>query len=152
MEFWHIFGSFQRESFTVGRMDINWPSLLIICNGWLNHSISFQVINHHIGYSMKSTVHIKYCCISKNREKMTLAVRFQFLLPWAFNNRDAFQALFWQKILPVITAYNCDGRIWAFYSTYLTHEYYHYTCTYLIMFRPFTTVKVVFINLPIIAC
>ena len=24
-------------------------------------------------------------------------------------------------------AYNCDGRIWAFYSTYLTHEHYHYT-------------------------
>ena len=23
MEFWHIFGSFQRESVTVGRMDIN---------------------------------------------------------------------------------------------------------------------------------
>ena len=30
MEFWHIFGSFQRGSITVGRMDLNWPSLLII--------------------------------------------------------------------------------------------------------------------------
>ena len=35
MQFWQIFGSFQRGSITVGRMDINWPSLLIICNGWL---------------------------------------------------------------------------------------------------------------------
>ena len=40
MEFWHIFGSFQRGSITVGRMDINWPSLLIICNGWLTHSLA----------------------------------------------------------------------------------------------------------------
>ena len=24
-------------------MDINWPSLLIICNGWLTHSMTFQV-------------------------------------------------------------------------------------------------------------
>ena len=41
-----FFGSFQRVSITVGRMDINWPSLVIICNGWLNHSMSFQVSNH----------------------------------------------------------------------------------------------------------
>ena len=49
MDFWHIFGTFQRKSITVGRMDINWPSLLIICNGWLNHSMSFQVSNRRIG-------------------------------------------------------------------------------------------------------
>ena len=55
---------------------------------------------------------------------MTLDVRFQFTSHWAFNNRESFQAVFSQKILAGITAnfcsYNSDGRIWAFYSTYLT--------------------------------
>ena len=55
MEFWHNFGSFQRGSITVGRMDINWPSLLIICNGWLNHSISFQVSDRHVGYLLNKS-------------------------------------------------------------------------------------------------
>ena len=55
---------------------------------------------------------------------MTLDVRFQFTSHWAFNKRESFQAVFWQKILAGITANVCsnnsDGRIWAFYSTYLT--------------------------------
>ena len=55
---------------------------------------------------------------------MTLDVRFQFISHWVFNNRESFQAVFLQKILPGIMAifcsYNSDGRIWAFYSTYLT--------------------------------
>ena len=55
---------------------------------------------------------------------MTLDVRFQFISHWAFNNHESFQAVFWQKILAGITANFCsnnsDGRIWAFYSTYLT--------------------------------
>ena len=55
---------------------------------------------------------------------MTLDVRFQFTPHWAFNNRESFQAVFSQKTLAGITAnfcsYNSDGRIWAFYSTYLT--------------------------------
>ena len=55
---------------------------------------------------------------------MTLDVRFQFTSHWAFNNRESFQAVFSQKILTGITAnfcfYNSDGRIWAFYPTYLT--------------------------------
>ena len=55
---------------------------------------------------------------------MTLDVRFQFISPVAFNNYESFQALFWQTILPGITANFCsnnsDGSILAFYSTYLT--------------------------------
>ena len=35
---------------------------------------------------------------------MTLDVRFQFISHWAFNDRESFQAVFWQKILPSITA------------------------------------------------
>ena len=55
MEFWHIFGSFQRGSITVGRMDINWPSLLIICNGWLTHSLAFQVSDRRNGYILNKS-------------------------------------------------------------------------------------------------
>ena len=39
-----FFGSFQRGSITVDRMDKNWPSLLIICNGWLNNLMSFRSV------------------------------------------------------------------------------------------------------------
>ena len=35
---------------------------------------------------------------------MTLDVRFQFISLGAFNNREKFQAVFWQSILPGITA------------------------------------------------
>ena len=55
MEFWHIFGSFQRGSITVGRMDINWPSLLIICNGWLNKLVSFQASDRRVGYILNKS-------------------------------------------------------------------------------------------------
>ena len=55
MEFWYIFGSFQRGSITVGRMDINWPSLLKICNGWLNNSLSFQVSDPRVGYILNKS-------------------------------------------------------------------------------------------------
>ena len=60
MEFWHIFGSFQRGSITVGRMDINWPSLLIICNGWLTHSMAFQVSDRRevIYWTKEKTLHL----------------------------------------------------------------------------------------------
>ena len=55
---------------------------------------------------------------------MTLDVRFQFTSHLAFNNRESFQGVFLQKILAGIMANFCsdnsDGRIWAFYSTYLT--------------------------------
>ena len=55
---------------------------------------------------------------------MTLDVRFQFKSHWAFNNGESYQAVFWQTILAGIMANFCsnnsDGRIWAFYSTYLT--------------------------------
>ena len=44
MKFWHIFGSFKRGSITVGRMDINWPSLLII-NATVN---SFQASDRRV--------------------------------------------------------------------------------------------------------
>ena len=50
---------------------------------------------------------------------MTLDARFQFTSHWAFNNRESFQAVIWQKILAGITA-NSDGRTGAFYSIYLT--------------------------------
>ena len=57
---------------------------------------------------------------------MTLDVRFQFTLHWAFNNHESFQAVFSQKILAGITAnfcsYNSDGKMWAFNSTYLTFD------------------------------
>ena len=43
---------------------------------------------------------------------------------YRIENRESFQAVFWQKILPGITANCCsnnsDDRIWAFHSTYLT--------------------------------
>ena len=55
---------------------------------------------------------------------MTLDVRFQFISHGVFDNRESFHAVFWQKILPGITAnfcsYSSDVRIWAFCSTYLT--------------------------------
>ena len=55
---------------------------------------------------------------------MTLDVRFQFTSQGAFNNRESFQAVFREKILACITANFCpnnyDGRIWAFYTSYLT--------------------------------
>ena len=42
----------------------------------------------------------------------------------SIHNRESFQAVFRQKVLPGITANFCsnnsDGRIWAFYFTYLT--------------------------------
>ena len=57
---------------------------------------------------------------------MNLDVRFQFKSHWAFNNLVSFQAVFWQNMLAGITANFCsnnsDGRIWAFYSTYLTPD------------------------------
>ena len=55
MEFCHIFGSFQRGSITVGRMDINWPSLLIICNGWQTYSLAFQVSDRRVGYILNKS-------------------------------------------------------------------------------------------------
>ena len=55
---------------------------------------------------------------------MTIDIRFQFTSHWAFNNRESFQAVFWQKVLADIMANFCsnnaDGRIWAFYYIYLT--------------------------------
>ena len=41
---------------------------------------------------------------------MTLDVRFQFISHWVFNNRELFQAVFWQKILPGITANFCSNN------------------------------------------
>ena len=57
MEFWHIFDSFQRGIITFGRMDLNWPSLLIICNGWLN-SMLFQVSDRRIGYILNKSENV----------------------------------------------------------------------------------------------
>ena len=51
MEFWHIFGSFQRGSITVGRMDINWPSLSI----FYATVDSFQASDHREGYILNKS-------------------------------------------------------------------------------------------------
>ena len=51
MEFWNIFGSFQRGSITVGRMDINWPSLLI----FYATVDSFQASDHREGYILNKS-------------------------------------------------------------------------------------------------
>ena len=80
---------------------------------------------------------------------MTLDIRFQFVSHWVFDDSESFQAVFWQKILPGIAANFCsnssDGRIWAFCSTYLTLDRDNPGIghVWLIMFRPFTTVKIV---------